>query len=60
LVAQEVTVQIFDGDKLIHTELVDNPQGLHKVYTINIPGFPEAISFKVSTSTGFSAYAASK
>ncbi len=60
LVAQEVTVQIFDGDKLIHTEQVDNPQGLHKVYTINKPGFPEAISFKVSTSNGFSAYVASK
>ncbi|MCU0399964.1 MAG: hypothetical protein MUE75_02980 [Algoriphagus sp.] len=60
LVAQEVTVQIFDGDKLIHTEQVDNPQGLHKVYTIDKPGFPDAISFKVSTSTGFSAYVASK
>jgi len=60
LKAQDVTVQIFDGDKLIHTEVVDNPQGLHKVYTINKPGFPDAISFKVSTANGFSAYVASK
>jgi len=60
LKAQDVTVQIFDGDKLIHTEVVDNPQGLHKVYTIDRPGFPGAISFKVSTATGFSAYVASK
>lgn len=60
LEAQDVTVQIFDGDKLIHTEVVNNPQGLHKVYTIAKPGFPGAISFKVSTSTGFSAYVASR
>jgi hypothetical protein len=60
LEARDVTVQIFDGDKLIHTEVVDNPQGLHKVYTIAKPGFPDAISFKVSTANGFSAYVASK
>ncbi len=60
LEAKDVTVQIFDGDKLIHTEVVDNPQGLHKVYTIDKPGSPDAISFKVSTSTGYEAYAAAR
>jgi hypothetical protein len=59
LEAKAVTVQIFDGDQLIHTELVDHPQGLHKVYTINKPGFPDAISFKVSTANGFSSFVAS-
>jgi hypothetical protein len=58
--AQEITVQIFDGQKLIHTELVENPLGLHKVYTIKGAGFPDSISFKVSTSNGFSTYVASK
>jgi hypothetical protein len=60
LEAKDVTVQIYDGDKLIHTELIDNPQGLHKVYTIDKPGSPEAISFKVTTSTGYEAYAAAR
>ncbi|MFN3997997.1 hypothetical protein [Algoriphagus sp.] len=60
LEAKEVTVQIYDGMKLIHTELIDNPQGLHKIYTIQKPGTPEGISFKVSTSSGFEAYVASK
>jgi hypothetical protein len=60
LKATDVTVQIFDGDKLIHTESVDNPQGLHKIYTINKPGFPEAITFKVSTSAGFEEYVAAR
>jgi hypothetical protein len=60
LEAKDVTVQIFDGEQLIHTELVDNPQGLHKVYTIDKPGSPDAISFKVSTSTGYEAYAAAR
>lgn len=59
LEAKDVTVQIYDGDNLIHTELIDNPQGLHKVYTIDRPGSPEAISFKVTTSSGFEAYVAS-
>ncbi len=58
LTGQEVTIQIYDGDKIIHTEVVDNPQGLHKVYTINKPSFPDAISFKVSNSNGFTAYVA--
>ena len=60
LEAKEVTVQIFDGMNLIHTELIDNPQGLHKIYTIQKPGTPEGISFKVSTASGFEAYVASK
>ena len=57
--AKAVTVQIFDGNQLIHTELVENPQGLHKVYTITKPSFPDAISFRVSTSNGFSSFVAS-
>lgn len=48
--AKAATVQIFDGNQLIHTEQVDHAQGLHKVYTISKPGFPDAISFKVSAS----------
>jgi hypothetical protein len=60
LEAKEVTVQIYDGDKMIHTEIVDNPQGLHKIYTIDKPGTPEGISFKVTTASGFEAYAATR
>lgn len=57
LKAKEVTVQIYDGINLIHTELVENPQGLHKIFTIDNPGTPEGISFKVTTASGFEAYA---
>ncbi|GAA0879297.1 hypothetical protein GCM10009119_22650 [Algoriphagus jejuensis] len=57
LESKDVTVQIFDGDKMIHTEVIDNPQGLHKIFTINKPSNPEAISFKVTAANGFSAYA---
>jgi hypothetical protein len=60
LKAKEVTVQIFDGSNLIHTELIENPQGLHKIYTIEKPANAEGISFKVSTSSGFEAYAATR
>ena len=60
LEAKEVTLQIYDGDKLIHTELIDNPQGLHKIFTIANPGFPDSISFRVSTASGFEAYAATR
>jgi hypothetical protein len=50
--AQAVEVSIYDGNKLIHNETIDNPQGLHKIYTIEKPG-KEGISFKVKTSSGF-------
>lgn len=60
LEAKEVTLQIFDGEKLIHTELIDNPQGLHKIYTIDNPAKAEGISFKVTTASGFEAYVAAK
>ena len=60
LKSKEVTVQIYDGDKLIHTEMIDNPQGLHKIYTIDNPGTPEGISFKVTTASGFEAYVAAR
>ncbi|SHO63822.1 hypothetical protein [Algoriphagus zhangzhouensis] len=49
--AKEITVSIFDGDHMIHTEKVSNPQGLHKIYNIKEPG--ANISFKVSTAEGF-------
>ncbi|WP_051315996.1 hypothetical protein [Algoriphagus vanfongensis] len=49
--AKDITVSIFDGDHLIHTEKVNNPQGLHKIYSIKKPG--ANISFKVSTAEGF-------
>ena len=51
LEAQAVEVMIYDGDKMIHTEMIDNPQGLHKIYTIEKAG-KDGISFKVKTSTG--------
>ncbi|MDP2042614.1 MAG: hypothetical protein Q8S14_05930 [Algoriphagus sp.] len=60
LESKDVTVQIFDGNNLIHTELIQNPQGLHKIYTIDNPGSPEGISFKVTTSSGFEAYVATR
>lgn len=60
LESKEVTVQIYDGSNLIHSELIENAQGLHKIYTIEKPGTPEGISFKVTTSSGFEAYAATR
>jgi hypothetical protein len=56
--AKEVEVLIFDGDKLIHTERIDNPQGLHKIYTIKNSG-EAGISFKVKTASGFEGYVTS-
>ena len=50
--AKDIEVMIYDGDKLIHTEKIDNPQGLHKIYTIdNVSG--AGINFKVKTASGF-------
>ncbi|MDF2158829.1 hypothetical protein [Algoriphagus sp. CAU 1675] len=54
LKAKDVTVSIYDGDKLIHSEKVENPQGLHKVYSIEKPG--ANISFRVTTAGGFNKY----
>lgn len=56
--AKEVEVSIYDGGKLIHTEKIDNPQGLHKIYTITKPS-AEGISFKVKTASGFESYVTS-
>ena len=56
--SKEVEVSIYDGGKLIHTEKIDNPQGLHKIYTIVRPG-SEGISFKVKTASGFESYVTS-
>jgi hypothetical protein len=49
--AKEVTVYIYDGEKLIHSEVVENPQGLHKIYSISKPG--ANISFRVASENGF-------
>ncbi|PZX59674.1 hypothetical protein LV84_00883 [Algoriphagus ratkowskyi] len=58
LQSKEVEVMIYDGDKLIHTEKIDNPQGLHKIYTLS--NLSEAgISFKVKTASGFEGYVTS-
>jgi hypothetical protein len=56
--AKEVEVSIYDGNNLIHTEKIDNPQGLHKIYTITKPS-AEGISFKVKTASGFESYVTS-
>jgi hypothetical protein len=58
LEAKDIEVSIFDGNKLIHTEKVEDPQGLHKIYTISRPS-AEGISFKVKTSTGFESFVSS-
>jgi hypothetical protein len=50
--SKEVEVMIFDGDKMIHSEMIDNPQGLHKIYKIEQAG-KDGISFKVKTASGF-------
>lgn len=56
--AKDIEVMIYDGDKLIHTEKIDNPQGLHKIYTIdNVSG--AGINFKVKTASGFEGYVTS-
>ncbi|MEB2780292.1 hypothetical protein [Algoriphagus persicinus] len=58
LEAKDIEVMIYDGDKLIHTEKIDNPQGLHKIYAIE--SVSEAgINFKVKTASGFEGYVTS-
>lgn len=52
LEAQAVEVVIYDGDKMIHSEMIENPQGLHKIYKIEQAG-KDGISFKVKTASGF-------
>lgn len=54
LEASEITVSIYDGDELIHSELVTDEQGLHKIYAIKKPS--SEISFRVSTAGGFNKY----
>lgn len=58
LQAKDVEVLIFDGDELIHSEKIDNPQGLHKIYTIEKPS-SKGINFQVRTASGFQSYVAS-
>jgi hypothetical protein len=58
LEAKDIEVSIFDGNKLIHSEKVEDPQGLHKIYTISRPS-AEGISFKVKTSSGFESFVSS-
>ncbi len=55
LEAQAVEVTIYDGDNVIHTEMIDNPQGLHKIYKIEKAG-KDGISFKVKTASGFESF----
>ncbi len=56
--SKEVEVLIYDGDKLIHSEKIDNPQGLHKIFTIKNSG-NAGISFKLKTASGFEGYVTS-
>lgn len=55
LEAEDIIVKIFDRGELIHTEKVNNAQGLHKIYKVKSAS-PEEVSFKVETSTGYSTY----
>lgn len=55
---KDVEIMIFDGGNLIHTEKVENPQGMHKIFTIEQPS-SEGISFKVKTSSGFESFVSS-
>ncbi|MDN3204931.1 hypothetical protein [Algoriphagus sediminis] len=56
---EEIKVLIFDGGRLIHSEMVLDPQGLHKVYKVERPS-GEGITFKVETSSGFEDYVTKK
>lgn len=55
---KDVEIMIFDGGNLIHTEKVENPQGMHKIFTIEQPS-SGGISFKVKTSSGFESFVSS-
>ncbi len=55
LEAKAVEVMIYDGEKMIHSEMINNPQGLHKIYKIEQAG-KDGISFKVKTASGFESY----
>lgn len=54
----EVDIMIYDGGKLIHTERINDPQGMHKIFTIKQPS-SGGISFKVKTASGFEGYVSS-
>lgn len=56
--AKEVEVLIYDGDHLIHSEVIDNPQGLHKIYTVDKPGVGD-INFRIKTASGFESFVSS-
>ncbi len=58
LEAKDVEVSIFDGGKLIHSEKIDNPQGLHKIFTVD-KASKEGVTFKVKTASGFESYVSS-
>lgn len=53
--ARDVKVLIYDGGKLIHTETVDNPQGLHKIFKVERES-AAGVSFKVETASGYQGY----
>jgi hypothetical protein len=56
--AKDVTVMIYDGANLIHSEKIDNPQGLHKIFTFDRTS-TEGINFRVKTAAGFETYVSS-
>ena len=56
---EEIKVLIYDGGKLIHTEMVLNPQGLHKIFKVERAS-ENGVSFKVETASGFEGYVSEK
>ncbi len=56
---EELKVLIFDGGKLIHTEMVLSAQGLHKIYKVKRAS-EDGISFKIETASGFEEYVSEK
>lgn len=58
LTSKDVEIMIYDNDELIHTEMIDNPQGLHKIFTIQSPNVG-GISFRVKSASGFDSFVSS-
>lgn len=56
--AKDVTVMIYDGANLIHSEKIDNPQGMHKIFTIDRASV-EGINFRVKSAKGSETYVSS-
>jgi hypothetical protein len=60
LLASDLTVNIYENDKLVHVENISNSKGFEKIYVFNqkIPG--SRVEFYVSSSDGFSKLLAAK